>query len=238
MGAYHGGIATINARTGSTFTINMGAAPTFEGAIVPNIETHADGSCNITSTNHAITLVYEGINTDYWHTHNDHIADMTGDQFNQFLLWIGNANTSFPRYNVFSVYQEFPDKYTLNGYECFEFAFNCIAKIQELGGRLVPGLTQLPRSIMILYSDYAPVKVDPSTPGISSDLVNFFETLEGGWEQLGIVGFFEEVWKIARSGEFFFMYGEDFYYVPLKFPYLQGHYVVMPIPLVNSSFSL
>jgi len=231
LNAYHGGIATINSRTGQTYTFNMGATPTFEGAFFPKIDKLKNGTANLTMTNYAGVLIYDGINKDYWHTHNDHIADMTGAQFNQFVAWISKANTTYPRYNAFSVFKQFPAVPLLPGYECFEFAFDCIRTIVSFGGQMVPGVTSLERSDGVLYTDNFPLQVDPTDPNSekAKDVVDFFEALESGWESLGVLGFFEEMWRIATLGEFYFLHGSAFYYVPLKFPFIEMHFVKMPI---------
>ena len=66
-------------------------------------------------------------------------------------------------------------------------------------------------------------------------MIEFFEALETGWGDLGVIGFFEELWKIASEGEMFILHDAQIYYVELVFPYIEQHFYPMPIPIYNST---
>jgi len=232
INGYHGAIAFLNTRTNQSWNLNYDAWPTFPGAIIPHITKFPNGSADLTWTNFGGVFIYEGINLTYWHTIHDLVATMNGDQFNTLIEYLPFMNKTMPFYNLLSVYQSFPDKPLFLGFECFQWSFTCLAEIQRLGGVLVEGTTHLKQSLIALYSHSVPQKVDYNDPAVRQDLVTFYETMEDGWKDVGIVKFFEELWNIAIGGRFYVYDNTDYYLVQLSWPYMEFHWYPMKIPIV------
>jgi len=173
-------------------------------------------------------FIYDGINSTYWFTINDHVADMSGDQFNQFLQWAGDSNNTLTYYNPWSVFNSFPDKAYVQAYECFQWAGIALVHIQSIGGKLMPNVTELYVCIAALYSSTQPVKADLNDPQWTNNIVEFYDLLSGNWNDLGPLGFFIEFLKLAEDQ--IFVYKDTSYYsVQLVFPYIEMHWTPLPI---------
>jgi len=232
INGYHGALALLNTRTNQSWNLNYDAWPSFPGAIIPHITKYQNGTTSLNWTNFGGVFIYDGINKTYWHTIDDLVATMNGDQFNALINYLPVMNKTMPFYNLLSVYKSFPDQPLFLGFECFQWTFTCLAEIQRLGGTLVNGVTTLKQSLITLYSHSKPQKVDINDPVVLQDLVTFYESLEDGWTDVGIVEFFEEIWRVAIEGYFYVYDNSDYYLVELSFPFIEFHWYPMMIPIV------
>jgi len=235
LAAYHGALALVNTRTGQSWNLNFDAYPSFVNAIIPQMVRDANGTVvDLSWSNFGGVFIYEGINTTYWHSLNQVVATMTGDQFNQLIAWLPVSNLTTPYYNPLSVYYSFPDTVLLDGFECFEWTFTCLAQIQKLGGKLNDGLTELQQSLGTLYSDTTPTKVNYATdPKVRKHVIEFYETIEAKYNDLGLLKFIEELVEILFDGYFYVYKDTDYYLVELALPYFEIHWYPMKIPIVK-----
>jgi len=119
VSSYHGGISLVNQRSGFTITVNYDASPSFVLAIVPNI-VKSNGTTELIWENFGKVFVYSGENDTYWETA-VHIGNISGNGYNQFMKWLYTANDSYPYYNLWSVWTDYPGKVLLPNFECFAF---------------------------------------------------------------------------------------------------------------------
>jgi len=200
IGAWHGGLSFKNQRTGYTITVNFDASPSFQLAIIPHIVRYPNGTADLLWENYGKVFIYIGENDTYWETVMP-VASMNGTSYNLFMKWVGKANDSYPFYNLWSVWTNWPGKVLLPNYECFAFVWSAFGQIKTLGGVFRPDAH--PRqSFISLYSNSVPVKVDQTNPMMKEALVDFYETLEASIKDMGIIGFFERTLEYC-SGWYF-----------------------------------
>jgi len=233
INGYHGGLAFINLRNNVSYTLNFDAYPTFTGVFFPSLQRLDNGTFELEWENYGKTFLYEGINETYWCSLNQYVADMNGDQFNQYLAWIGYTNDSQTYYNPWFVCYSFPDQIFLPSYECFQWVKSSLFHIQLLGGTIAPGVTSFYNSIAALYTKEMPKEVDLYDPTWTNDILDFYELLEENWNNLGVIGFFEELIRIAIDDQIFVYMDDSYYLVTLDSPYFEMHWTQLPIPILS-----
>jgi len=238
INGYHGAVAFLNTRTNQSWNLNYDAWPSFLGAIVPHITKYPNGSADLEWTNFGGVFIYDSINTTYWHTIAEVVATMNGDQFNQLIEYLPEMNKTMPYYNLLSVYRSFPSDPLFEGFECFQWTFVCLAEVQRLGGVIAPGVVTLQQSLSALYSLQEPQKVDIKDPAVLADLIEFYEALEDGYTDIGLIKFFEEIWMVAMEGKFYVYDNTDYYLVQLTWPYMELHWYPMTVPIVKPNATM
>jgi len=157
------------------------------------------------------------------------MASISGDIYNNFMTWIGNANATYTYYNFWSVWTGWPGKNLLPNFECFAFVWTSLTQLERLGAKLYPDAAPK-QSFVSLYSDSVPIKVNTSDPKEWSNLVTFYETLEAKISQEGIEAFFDEIWEMFVDGTFYVRRNGDYYLVEMLWPYLAIHFTYVPVP--------
>jgi len=233
IGGYHAGIAFVNKNTNYGFTLNYDAFPVFGNAIVPDIIVYPNGTKDLVWQNFGRVFVYEGINATYWHNANQVVGSMTGAQLLRFLSqFVANTNTTFPYYNLWRVYDHPNGKMLLDNYSCFNFVWSCFLEIQKLGGTILPNL-HLNQSFGVAYSAKNPEKVNYNDAKARDDIIKFYEAIEGKIKDLGILGFFLELFEIAIDGVFYVRNSTDYYKIDVHSPYVRLVYVDIPVPYIK-----
>eukprot|EP01128_Nolandella_sp_AFSM9_P008494 TRINITY_DN5205_c0_g1_i1.p1 TRINITY_DN5205_c0_g1~~TRINITY_DN5205_c0_g1_i1.p1 ORF type:complete len:314 (+),score=57.40 TRINITY_DN5205_c0_g1_i1:115-942(+) len=234
LNGYHGGIGFTNTNTNTSYTINYDAYPSFSQAVFPGITTYPNGTTNMEWSIEGRAFIYEGINTTYWHIENKEVAKMNGIQYNAFLEWLAVANKTFTRYDTVAVYKDYPGTPWLDGFECFQFVFELIKKVQELGGKLTPGLTHLHMAVASIYTNSKPQVVDFDGP-YHNEIIKFYQALELQYKQLGIINFIGEILKLLLFGDAYLFYENQYYKIDAAFPYFKQHWTLFPLYAPNST---
>lgn len=230
LNAYHGGLGFINKRTGKQVVANFDGYPTFGATFLPTITKNSSGGYDLTWSNIGRVFLYDNINYTYWHSENVYAADLTGAQYNKFLFsYIAGYNDTNPSYDGWNVYASFPSKPLIKGFTCFSFVFECMREIEALGGVLRPNITTLKESLGSLYTKANVQKVSYDDPKWTSQILDFYSFLEENINILGYVGFLEELYTIATTGDFFVRNKDDYYFVDVSFPFFEMHWVDMNI---------
>jgi hypothetical protein len=233
LGGYHAGIAFVNKQKNYSFTLNYDAYPDFFHAIIPDVIRYPNGSRDLAWKNYGKVFVYEGINATYWHNANQVVGTMTGAQlttfFNNFLV---KANDSFPYYNLWRVYDHRNGKILLDNYSCFNFVWTCFIEIQQFGGTIVPNL-HLNQSFGAAYSKRLPQKENYNDPVQRQGIIKFYEALEGKVKDIGIAGFFIELFEIFIDGVFYVRDSTDYYKIDVYYPFVQLVWIDIPVPYIN-----
>jgi len=233
LGAYHGGLAFRNQRTSFTFTLNYDAYPSFTGAIIPTI-VELKNKTELQWYNTGRVFVYMGLNTTYWERVLN-VGTMTGAQMTQFIQWVGTTNNdTYVYYNLWTVYTSWPGKLLLAPFECFAYVWDCFAKITSLGGHFYPGIS--PRmSLITLYSSTVPKLVDVNDSAEWLQIVDFYTTLEGKYQEEGPVAFFQTLWEVMVDGYFYVRADEDYYFIELHgLPPFGIHFIEVPVNMSTS----
>jgi hypothetical protein len=232
IGGYHGGIAFVNVNTSYSFTMNYDADPSFIGAIVPSIVNGTNGKKDLEWGNNGKAFIYESINTTYWHSTNMVVGHMTGAQLKNYLKgFVAVVNDTFPYYNVWRVYDNYPGNILIDNFECFNFVFNCFLQVRKFGGFIQPNLV-LNASFLAAFTSETPQKVNYSDPVMKDEIVVFYETLEGKVNDLGILGFIMELVNVILNGEFFVRSNDEYYKLKLHKPYVELLYQPEKVPVV------
>jgi len=229
VNGYHGGIGTINRNTGARTTYNYVGFPAFSGTFLPTIIKNSNGSYTLDWHNFGKTFIYAGINETYWHSLQQKIAVMNGAQFNQFRLWLSHANQTYRYYDPWFVYEYFPSKPLLSGFECFQWAIQGVLEIKALGAQMLPGYDKLMVSVGSAYSWSQPKKVDFYDPAWRDRITEFYLLVDEKFSALGLLGLIVELWEFLVDGDFFVRYNNDYYFVELAFPYFEMHWTALPI---------
>lgn len=209
INGYHGGLGMKNLRTNYTFTINFDGYPSFKATFLPIITRLPNATYNLQWQNFGKVFLYNGINDTYWHSlgpfpkNRELVATMNGVQFNSFHKWLSVANDTFQFYNPWFVYADFPSQPWIAGFECFQFVFNAVQKIQALGATMNPLVKTLKVSLGTAYSKMNVTKVNFFDPAWQNQIVDFFLLLEENWNNLGVIGFLEELVIILATGDSF-----------------------------------
>jgi len=228
VNGYHGGVGVVNQNTGAKFSFSFQGWPAFLGTFLPTITKFTNGTYDLKWHNAGRLFIYSGINTTYWHSLQQHVATMNGTTFNNFMQWISHANQTFTFYDPWSVYQSFPDKPLMKGFECFQWAVGAINKIKALGSTMMPGSDKLKVSIGNAFSNYKPTKVLITDPLWRDRITDFYLLLDEKFNELGLLGVLTELWEFVVDGDFFIRNNNDYYFVELAFPYFEMHWMALP----------
>jgi len=235
IGGYHAGIAFTNKNTSWSFTLNFDAYPDLNHAIVPDIIRYPNGSKDLNWKNFGKVYVYQGINATYWHSVNKVVGSMNGAQLNDFLNhYLVSANDSFPYYNMWRVYDKPGGKIILDNYACFNFVWNCFLEVQKYGGTIIPNL-HLNQSFGATYTKKIPQKQDYNDNHQRQGIIKFYEAVEGKVKELGILGFFLEIFEILIDGVFYVRDSTDYYKIDVHFPFVRLVWVEVPVPYINEN---
>jgi len=236
IGGYHGGIGLVNKKTKHNITLSFQGFPSFKGSFLPVITKQSNGSYTFDWQNGARTYIYDSINYTYWHSLNQHVATLDGTQFNNLMMWVGKANSTYTHYNPWFVYESFPTKPVLKGFECFQFAVNTVIQAKTLGAKMAPGYDKLYVSLGTSYTHHAPVKVDWNDPVWHERILDFYLFLDEKWTDLGYAKFLEELYELVIRGDFFVRNDEDYYYYKLAYPFFEMHWAQLPIQSEEGHF--
>jgi len=227
--SFHGGLAFTNKRTKYTFTANYDASPSFIGAIIPTIVKSANKT-SLKWENYGKLFLYNGLNATYWDESIEVVATMNGVVFNNFVNWMGTVNATYPYYNIWSVWTNWPGNVLLPNYECFAWVWTAFGEMKKLGA-IFDSKVQPKQSFIALYSMSTPKPVDETQPEVMDKLITFYETLEANISNLGFLQFLAELWEVLVDGEFYVRKDNKYYHVQLdNFPYFGIHYVTIPLP--------
>jgi len=213
VGAYHGGLGLYNINSGFSITLNYDATPNFIQALIPNIS-----NGELYWDNQGAVFIYQGINETFWNSNFELLATINGTTYNNLMKWTGSYNTSFPWYNIWSVYKHFPGTPLFPSDDCFTFVWNTINFLKGQGVSVVPSQAKV--SLLAFYSDTAPVKVDYTNITIKKDILAFYSSMVSKLDSLGVIGFIEVMIELALWENYYFHDGNDYYQVSLKFPWV------------------
>uniref|UniRef100_A0A6B2LFK7 Uncharacterized protein n=1 Tax=Arcella intermedia TaxID=1963864 RepID=A0A6B2LFK7_9EUKA len=228
LDAYHGGIGIINNSTGYTITLNYDAYPSFTEAILPQVITLPNGTKDLQWSNQGRVFIYAGINTSYWYTAMDQMAVINGNQFNSYISWIKSYNASFPWYNIWSVYDDWPGNMLLPNHECFNFIWESLTFLHGQGVTIIPAKART--SFIALFASQKPTKVDYNDPTVRSNIISFYEDMNDELNELGLLGFMDILMQMVFYPTFYVRDNNDYYQLDLWDPWVGTLYVKVPTP--------
>jgi len=226
--AYHGGLAIINRNSGMMITLNYDAVPSFTQALIPNIITYSNGTKDLQWSNQGSVFIYNGVNETYWNANIELVANINGTVFNQYMTWLAKYNSTYPYYDLWAVYTEWPGKNLWANQECFTFVWESMDFLRTQGVGIVPSEAYV--GILSLFSGSVPTKVDMTNPSSKSDVVKFYVDMNNKLNSLGVLGFIEVMLDMMLYPHYYIHTGNDYYEVKLYYPYVGTIYDYMPTP--------
>jgi hypothetical protein len=228
--AYHGGLGIINTNTGFAITLNYDAIPNFNNALLPYVNTSDN---TLQWSNQGAVFIYNGINETFWYSNMELVANINGDQYNKYMTWIKNFNTSYPWYDLWTSLTDWPgDFFQPYSHDCFSFVWQSYAQLTSLGAVIVP--SQTPIGLLTFYTDSAPFKVDMTNPTNQLQVFKFYKDMSEKIEQLGVLGLIVVMVDLIFEPHYYFHVGTDYYEVKLVYPYVGTIYDNLPVNSGNT----
>jgi len=228
---YHMGLGFHNLDTGDKWQVEFDGMPDFIHAVFPTIVTE-NGTTNVDWESSGAAILYKGINESYWQSAQWKVAELTGDQHNQYIKgFLASVNTTRAFYDLFDVYDEFPagTRY-ISSYTCMDFVWESLGWLKDEASVVLDYSQKLKRDFTIFYASQEPPLVDYDGPH-HSDIVTFYEMIQGKFKEMNIVHFILELADLL-AGHVYVRQGrtDTYHYVPLHKPYFNFKYAYAPMP--------
>ncbi|KAM9301050.1 bis(monoacylglycero)phosphate synthase CLN5 [Morus bassanus] len=191
--------------------------------------------------NQGAACFYEGIDDAHWKENGTLVlvTTISGTMFNEMAKWVKYDNETGIYYETWTV-QASPDKHSVvwfDSYECSKFILRTYQKLADLGA--VFKKIQTNYTSIILFSG-EPVYLGNET-SIFGPLGN--QTLAAAIRDFyypfkphrTVREFFVDLLKIIDrvilNGQFYLFYNLEYWFLPMKFPYLKIIYEEVPLPI-------
>ncbi|XP_009892333.1 PREDICTED: ceroid-lipofuscinosis neuronal protein 5 [Charadrius vociferus] len=190
--------------------------------------------------NQGAACFYEGIDDAHWKENGTLVlvTTISGTMFNEMAKWVKYDNETGIYYETWTV-QASPDKQSVvwfDSYECSKFILRTYQKLADLGA--VFRKIQTNYTSIILFSG-EPIYLGNETsifgPRGNKTLAAAIRDFYYPFKPHRTVGeFFVDLFKIIDrvilNGQFYLFYNLEYWFLPMKFPYLKIIYEEVPLP--------
>jgi len=220
--AFHGALAFINLNTGFNITINYDADNFFRATLFPLISKLKNGTKVLDFENRGSNFIYMGINETYWEEEMTLVGTINGTAFNSFMSGFNaQTNATRPFYNMLAITESFSKPPLVPSYDCFQFFFESLSNLRDLGLVYVQNLTTLNSNYANIYSKHAEnVTADYYFDEKQHErIVQFYEFMEAKVFHLNPIQLLEEVFR-TFEGQFYLRVSTDIWRANLTYPFI------------------
>ncbi|KAM4702453.1 bis(monoacylglycero)phosphate synthase CLN5 [Discoglossus pictus] len=191
--------------------------------------------------NQGAACFFEGIDDEHWKSNGTlvSIATLSGSMFNQMAKWLMEDNTTGIYYETWTV-QAAPEGNSsiwFESYDCSKFVLRLYQKIFELGATFNRKI-QTNYTRIFLYSG-EPVYLGNGSfifgphgnKSLALDIQSFylFFSPHQPFLQL-LISILEMFEKVVLEKTFYLFYNFEYWFLPMKFPYIKITYEEIPLP--------
>ncbi|KAK3100168.1 hypothetical protein FSP39_015653, partial [Pinctada imbricata] len=186
--------------------------------------------------NQGATCIYDGIVDNLWSQNGTliKVADLTGAQFNQFAEWVLWDNKTGIFYETWTVEKEPGGKMWFDSFDCASWVLRAFEELANVGARFDHTI-QLNYTRIHLYSD-TPVYLGNATQVFSNKTLatrvrEFYREFQNYRSAtLDIEHIIQGMIDVLMYHEFYLFYNFEYWYLPMKPPYLKLSYNKIPLP--------
>uniref|UniRef100_A0A8C5LTN7 Bis(monoacylglycero)phosphate synthase CLN5 n=1 Tax=Leptobrachium leishanense TaxID=445787 RepID=A0A8C5LTN7_9ANUR len=191
--------------------------------------------------NQGAACFYEGIDDEHWKSNGTlvPVARISGMMFNQMSVWLKEDNNTGIYYETWTVQQPTSINYTMwfESYDCSKFVLRTYQRLWELGATFYKGI-QTNYTRIFLYSE------EPTYLGNTSSIFgphgnkSLAETIRKFYMPFTPPHSFKELFvsfldifdQVVLHKSFYLFYNFEYWYLPMKFPYIKLTYEEIPLP--------
>ncbi|OCT95502.1 ceroid-lipofuscinosis neuronal protein 5 [Xenopus laevis] len=191
--------------------------------------------------NQGAACFYEGIDDNHWKSNGTlvPIATMSGAIFNSMAKWLKEDNDTGIYYQTWNVRAspEFNSSVWFDSYDCASFVLRTYQKLFELGATFNRKV-QTNYTRLLLYSG-EPTYLGNGTmifgqhgnKSLALDIQKFYILFRPhqSWKEL-FLSILDIYYKVTMDKMFYFFFNFEYWYLPLKFPYIKVVYDEIPLP--------
>jgi hypothetical protein len=235
---FHAAVGFRNTRTNDQWTVEYDAVPDLFGALIPTINNNT-----LEWENQGGAIVYHSINTTYWSSTNEVVAQINGTIHNVVLKWLYNANVTHPVYNMFNVMNQWStdrSTYYLQSQTCADFQFEVFDYLAYLGTKFYAD-KPLKKDDVNLYAKEKPELVVFEKGSKHYELIlAFYELVTVKFkkmEHLSVLEVIHEIFDLLQ-GDIYLHHDNDYYLVKLHWPEFNWKYFHRPVVPVNPTTNM
>jgi len=218
-------LGIVNRNTGYAFTLNYDAYD-FYHAWYPQV-TGPAGQRTLSWINGGASFIFAGVNGTYWEQTGQKtpITVIKGQLLNTFMEWIKGVNETYRYYNMFDVWNTFPEgDHFIDGWTCFDFIWRCTDILQREGADINPEPVRS-KDWVNLYAKEPPTLLDDNED-TRLDMLHYWEVVTFNFwgSDMSWSEFFSITWDVLWNHRFYLRVGQQDYEAHLSFPYMWTSY--------------
>ncbi|XP_072300939.1 bis(monoacylglycero)phosphate synthase CLN5 [Eucyclogobius newberryi] len=191
--------------------------------------------------NQGAACFFEGIDDLHWSQNGtlEKISEISGNQFNDLAQWVQEDNRTGIYYETWTVLSDPNPNATVwfESYDCSQFVHRTYRKLTELGAKL-SSRTQTNYTKIYLYSgeprylgNDSAIFDQPALGNLAMDIRKFYNTFRSHQSFVDIVlSLLEAYEKVVLNKSFYLYYNFEYWYLPMKSPYIGITYEEVPLP--------
>ncbi|KAH3832408.1 hypothetical protein DPMN_105694 [Dreissena polymorpha] len=191
--------------------------------------------------NQGAACIYDGIDTKHWIENGTFVkvADITGDVFNKFADWVEWDNNTAIYYETWTVWDKPDGKMWFDSFDCASFVLRAFQKLADVGAKFNQSV-RLNYTRINLYSDQpvylgneTVVKADQS---LYKNITDFYKKFQSHQSYQDLLTHLVEAYiEVFDQQQFYFFYNFEYWFLPMKSPFIKLTYLEVPLPKPNST---
>ncbi|CAL9690396.1 unnamed protein product [Knipowitschia caucasica] len=234
----HDAIGFSSAEMGSNFTMEWYELFQLGNCTFPHLRPKVSAPfwCN-----QGAACFFQGIEDLHWSQNGtlEKIGEISGNQFNELAQWVQEDNRTGIYYETWTVCSDPSSNATVwfESYDCSQFVHRTYRKLAELGAKL-SSRTQTNYTKIYLYSgeprylgNDSAIFGQPALENLAMDIRKFYYTFRPHQSFVDILlSLFEAYEKVMLNNSFYLYYNFEYWFLPMKFPYIDITYEEIPLP--------
>ncbi|KAL3878274.1 hypothetical protein ACJMK2_030639 [Sinanodonta woodiana] len=194
--------------------------------------------------NQGAACIYDGVDDLHWSQNGTlvKVAEITGDVFNKFAMWALNDNKTGIYYETWTVEEKPGGKMWFDSYDCASFVLRAFDELYALGATFNHSV-HLNYTRIHLYSHEPQYLGNASVvfgPGANKtlvkDIIEFYAKFQSHQSMKDLLEHLIEAYiEIFKDGKFYFFYNFEYWFLPMKSPYMKLTYYEIPLPGKNET---
>lgn len=195
--------------------------------------------------NQGAACIYDGVDDKHWTEYGTlvKVADIQGSIYNQFAEWVLEDNHTAIYYETWTVWDKPGGTMWFDSFDCASFILRAFQKLGDLGTNFNQSI-HLNYTRINLYSD-EPVylgnytEIQATNETLAEDIVHFYTQFQSHQpiEKL-IIHLAEAYDEIFKENRFYLFYNYEYWFLPMKEPYIKLTYYEVPLPKPKTTGTL
>lgn len=189
--------------------------------------------------NQGAGCIYDGLDVEHWKQNGTFVkvAEITGDIFNEFADWVLWDNHTAIYYQTWTVEDKPGGKMWFDAFDCASFVLRAFQELANLGTKFNESV-QLNYTRIHLYSDQPKYLGDMSlvlaNNSLAKEIIDFYAKFQSHQNFSALIKHMLEAYEeIFIDNKFYFFYNYEYWFLPMKPPYIKLTYLEVPLPQPN-----